>query len=584
MGNQLVQTQMQTIEPTNSRNSKPAHLRQPLFLGLVSLFLLAIVELSIVIWIIYDKSIPCWDTAAHKLNSVYVYELLQHPHLRHLDWYRNIFAVSQLYPPLFYIVSACFKFVFGQLANTELISNMVFAAILFSSLFFIAQVTFKNKLAAFIASVLVFLYPAIFWSAHSALLDFASVSVVALGLACFLWWSQEPQMSRSLALGLVLGLAVLTKNNTPIFFFGPILLDFILALKKHDDHYARIKQLFIVAAISFLVILPWLLLAGPAVSQFIASIQAQNFQVNSSISQSSTTVVPLAHPNYIAEFFTHLHRFALEDLALILSPLLFVCFLGALIKIRPLNRNKAHLVASIVFAILAASAFRWPHQFRYIVPVAIPISALTAGLFANLWSTGKILPRLALLTLGTVAVLQLTFEAFGPYPLLFPDWTKTFLQITHEEFKTRSSMAQMPGVSVSPLPQSDSGILWSLSNIETKTVGKPTYLMIMPNADPINCSPFYYLTKIRKDNIEVASPREHTELGDKVSFNRDKAAYYEWYILKTGDQGLPLYDADSSAAYVKWLAFVHSSGLYKLVNKKALPDGSTLELYKQASK
>ena len=66
----------------------------------------------------------------------------------------------------------------------------------------------------------------------------------------------------------------------------------------------------------------------------------------------------------------------------------------------------------------------------------------------------------------------------------------------------------MPGISVSPLPESDSGIIWALSQIEAQTAGNSTYLMIMPNANPINCSPFYYLTKLRKDNIEVASPRD----------------------------------------------------------------------------
>ncbi len=582
MSNQLTQIQMETIEPANSRNAKPIQLGQPLSTSLACLLLLVTIELSIVVWTMYDKSIPCWDTAVHKLNSFYVYDLLQHPHLRHLDWYRNIFAVSQLYPPLFYIVSASFKFIFGQLANTELISNMAFASLLFGSLYFIARATFQNELAGMIAAVLVFFYPAVFWSAHSALLDFASIAMVGLGLAYFLWWSENPQPRRSLLLGLVFGLTTLTKNNTPIFFVGPILLDIIFALKSHNGkhNYARIKQLCIVGMISIIIILPWLILAGPAVLKFIASIQQQDFQVINSIPQSLAIIPIRCEFNWLAEFFTHLWRFALEDLPLILSPILCVCFLAALISIRPLHKNKIYLFASIIFALLLASAFRWPHQFRYIIPVAVPISILTAGLFAKLWFTRASLPRLILFALGATAFLQITYEAFSPYPLCLPTWTKAIMQFTCEEFKTKSIVAQMPGVSISPLPKSDWGILSSLLSIESASMGNPTTLMIMPNANPINCSPFYYLTKIRKDNIEVASPREHTELGDKVRFNYAIAMWYKWYILKTGDQGLPFCDTKSAAAYDKWLRFVHSSGLYKLVNQKLLSDGSTLQLYK----
>jgi len=546
------------------------------------LLLLVLIEISVLVWTAYDHSIPCWDTAAHKANSYYVFELLKHPHLRQIHWYQSIFAVSQLYPPFFYILSAFLKFILGEMANTELVANLFFIAVLFYSLCYIAKATYTNAFAALIAPVLVFLYPGVFWSTHSALLDCPANAMVALGLACFIWWSQSPQLSKSIILGIIFGLATLTKNNTPIFFIGPLLVDIFCACQKQSNgkrDCARLKQIFIVTLVGAITIAPWLILAGPTVSKFVLSIQTQNFHISSSsVTATSTSNTPFV---WLAEFFSHLSLFTFVDLPLILSPLLCGCFLFALIKIKPLTKNKIYLIASIVVALITASAFRWPHQFRYIVPATIPIAAISAGLFSQLWLTQKNKWRMILIIIAFISFFQFIYEGFNPYPLCLPAWTNIVMQSLGEQFRARLPNPQTPSSTVNPLPDSDWKIVWSLDNIETIAAGKATSLMIMPNANPINCSPFYYLVKIRKDGIEVGSPRQHTELGDKVVFDRNQAIWYQWYILKTGDQGLPLCDAKSSAAYDKWLNFVCKSGLYGLIDKQPLPDGNSLELYKR---
>ena len=557
--------------------------------GFVVLFLLVLIELSVLIWTAYDQSIPCWDTAVHRLNSLKVFGLLQHPHLRNLSWYRDIFAVSQLYPPFFYILSAFLKFIFGRVANTELAANCMFIAILFCSLYCIAKVSYKTELSALLAALLVFLYPAIYWSTHCASLDCATNAMVAAGLACFIWWDQNPTKNRSIILGLTLGLATLTKNNVPIFFAGPILIEIFFAFQRQKQSstqrdYLRIKQLFIVFLTTSIVILPWLLLAGPAVFKFIGSIQQQIFSTNNYVSSNAPIYSFGAFP-WLAEFLTHLHWFTLLDLPLILSPLLFAGFVLTLIwmlvfKIQHLNRTEILMLACLVFALLIASIFRWPHQYRYITPVAIPIAVLTSGMFAHVWLEQKKVLRLGLLIIAVVSFVQFIYTSFSPYPITLPSWINAIVQMSGENFKTHSFIGQLPGASVSPISDSNSSIFWSLSKIELAGSGAPTSLMVMPSTNPINCSAYYYLTKLRKDNIEVASPRQNTELGDKVSFNSQRAQWYKWYILKTGDQGKALCDNESAIEYAKWLQFVHTSGLYKLFDKKTLPDSSILELYR----
>ncbi len=551
-------------------------------LDVLAIFLLVIIESLVLVWTSYDHSIPCWDTAAHKINSYHVFELLKHPHLRSIEWYRSIFAVSPLYPPFFYFLSAILKFFLGINANTELVVNLIFIVVLFYSVRYITKTIYQNRLASLIAPVLIFLYPAVFWSTHSALLDFPANAMIALGLAYFIYWNENPQLSRSIILGIVLGLALLTKNNTPIFFVGPLLVELLglYSKKQHRINYSRLKHLSIVALVGLIVITPWLILAGPKVSKFISSIQAQNFQIHNYQSQNNIASSQLP----ILEFFSHFQLFSFVDLPLILSPLLFVCFLIALHTSKPWDKRKLYLLTSIIFALFTASAFRWPHQFRYIVPVTIPIAAITSKLFSELWTSKKITPRFLLGTIIVLSFVQFVYEDFSPFPIRLPTWMNISMNNIGERFKVRLCNPQNPGVSVNPLPDYDTGIMWSLEKIETASVGKSTSLMIMPNANPINCSPFYYLAEIRNNKIVIGSPREHTELGDKVNFDRTKALWYEWYLLKSGDQGLPLCDTDSSIAYSKWLNFVLHSHFFDLVESKSLPDGSSLGLYRRNTK
>jgi hypothetical protein len=240
-----------------------------------------------------------------------------------------------------------------------------------------------------------------------------------------------------------------------------------------------------------------------------------------------------------------------------------------------------YLLASIGGSIITASAFHWPHQYRYIVPAAAPIAVLTAQMFAQMWQSRRFAWQAALVLIVLTGLLQLIYDAWSPYPLCLPNWTKAIMQAVGEDFKMHLNSLEVPGVSVHPLPDCDWGTSWVLSTIETYKGGQSTTLMIMPGCDEINCSSYYYLTKISKDGIEVASPRQHTELGDQVRFDPKLAAWYEWYVLKTGNQGRKMYNLDSKVAYDQWCDFARNAKLYKRVKTKLLPDGSTMELYRK---
>jgi len=545
------------------------------FLSIGALVSLMVIELSVILWLNYDHSIPCWDTAAHRINSLTIYDLLQNPLPQHLSWWQDIFGVSPLYPPLIYLINGSLKLVLGRHADTEALVNLLFVALMFVATYYGAYFSCNKKGTPLIAAVLVFLYPWVYWSTHNVLLDCSANAMVAVALCLFLWWDIKPLTWKSVFLGITFGLTALTKNNTPLFLAGPILISAILSVTQRD--FKRLCQTGLIVLFAGFTVLPWLILAGAKVSDYISSIQQQDFGISERLT------------NLLQNFST----FAFHDLPMILSPLLFICLIISIANPIYFNRKKAYLLASIIFSICLASVFRWPHQLRYIVPAAIPIAILTSDMFASLWekklwSKKELALQAILILILSISIFQLLYSAFIPYPLALPqsllkpaDKVMTFLGvsnlITNENHNPQ-------GISFLPLPRADWGAFWVLSIIAKESHGKSTKLMIMPNTDTVSCSPYIYLEKLNNqhiNNIMCLNGRDYTVNGDLVHFDPTYARTINWYVLKTGQQGIPLSDQASKEAYAQWHEFVRSSGEFRLAGKRQLPDNSLLELYRR---
>jgi 4-amino-4-deoxy-L-arabinose transferase-like glycosyltransferase len=529
-----------------------------------ALFLLLVIEASIVIWNAFDHALPYWDTAAHRVDSLIVFDQLQHPHFRSIDWYRSLFAVSPFYPPLFYFVSASLKFVLGRLAETELASNLLYVAILFGSVYWAARQTFKNQSTALIAAGLIFLYPLVYWTAHCVLLECASTAMVALALSSFLWWAKEPRLSRSLLVGIIFGLVTLTKTTAATFLVGPVVLAACIALRHRD--YARLGQLCFVASAAALVVLPWAVLAYPVFSKSIASIQSQNLSVND------------PH-NSLIEFSRNLWTVVYQDLPAITGPLLYGCFLIALLSGGFSRAKTSYLLAGVISGIVLCSSFRWVHAYRYAIPVTVVMAVITAEMCTAMWSRHHLWLRSAIIAIGLFAFVRLVYLSFTPYPVRLPAWLDHCLTLAQVDVPVRHYLNQVRGITLRPTPDEDWGVKWALSIIERSSRFQSPCLMVVPSTDTITSSPYCYLSKLYNDKLGMVDCREYTVLGDRVRYNPILANLIEWYVLTTGDQGRPLIDSASKAAYDRWCAFVRTSGHCELRGSKRLPDGSLLQLY-----
>lgn len=565
-------TQIEAVAPATT-SSNPACAKA--HIDWVLLALIVLIELCISVWTAFDHYQPCWDTAAHRLNSIAVYELFQQPDFLNPDWYRSLFTVSPLYPPLFYFVSASLKLVFGPWAQTELMANMILSAVTALSVYCLAKTTFKSKPTGYIAVALMFLYPLTFWSAHVPLLECATIAAVALGLSSFIWWTERPSLIRSLVLGAIIGLAFVTKNNTAVYFVGPLTLHGLLALKARDAK--GIGLLFLVASMAGLVVLPWLIFAGPTVTSYIASIQGQALGTND-------THAPLH------DFLVHFSACIFSDLPMMLSPLLYACFVVALLTTRRLDKNKLALIACGMVATVLICSFRWLHSVRYLLPAAIPIAILTAGMISTAWSVGGLKLRCAIALFTGITFIQFVYTQFNPYPLRLPNLINRMAMLIGAHNKYDPDGATDPaGLTLYPQPLEDWGadsvlsIMERSSNLNRNLIGsgQPVSLVVMPNSVNVSISNYIYNAKARNDIVRAVDSRQYTVMGDRITFDPQRADSIDWYVLKTGNQGRLTTDAASNQAYLQWCNHIRTSKHFDLKGQRLLPDGSLLQLYKR---
>lgn len=122
---------------------------------------------------------------------------------------------------------------------------------------------------------------------------------------------------------------------------------------------------------------------------------------------------------------------------------------------------------------------------------------------------------------------------------------------------------------------------WLRNAIAQNGGGKREFLTVMPSTPEINARRLGLIANGQNWDVRVTTCREWSDIGDRVSFEPQKALYSGWYLIKSGDQGFRFADDDSKTAYAETLDFVMNSGKFAKVAELKLLDGECLALYKQ---
>ncbi|MBI4532815.1 MAG: hypothetical protein HY711_02620 [Candidatus Melainabacteria bacterium] len=138
------------------------------------------------------------------------------------------------------------------------------------------------------------------------------------------------------------------------------------------------------------------------------------------------------------------------------------------------------------------------------------------------------------------------------------------------------------GATLSPTPPRDLwGQTWIVSTIDKAEGSQPVWLNVMPNTAQINVHTLERVAYYLHSPIRPTTSRLWTPLGDSVEYSQKSIHYFDWFLVKSGDQGTKLRDQASVEAYQSIEKYICSSDSFALAASYPLPDGSALSLYRK---
>lgn len=512
-----------------------------------------VVMLSLVYWSWLDHSMPRWDQACHLTSAINCGELLKHPSLDWV-WFKQLFNISDLYPPLVYWVYGIAKSVFGTSRWVDVFLRCGFLTALYFTTFALGLFVSERKVTATVAALLACTYPLTYWLAHNDLLDLPGTVMVSVAILSLMWWKAAPSYKRAMATGAVCALTCMVKQSSVAFLVGPLLFVAYLDLRKMEK--SALRQDIAALLTGILLLVPWLAAGGYQMFYNISQIQQQNFS---------------------ADFLTNFKTYC-SDLLPVCSPLLLVAFaLSLIVSPRSAHKKLAYLTIASIGALIVMSLFKWIPGRRYLAPCLVPIAIYTSIGAEVLWRAGKKQYRILLLTISALAVVQFILYNFYPYPI---PQSKSLDKLLHVYLGCRQDYPRM----TEPYPTlyKDFGAEWTMAMLaEEKNTKRRKVLIFMPDSENVNAASWIYLAKRDGLMLDIWPARIWTMVGDRVRDDLKDLSLPDWYLLKTADQGVPFCDEASESRYESWCSFIRSSGRFSLYGEHQIADGSFLKLYKR---
>ncbi|HEY5286848.1 MAG TPA: glycosyltransferase family 39 protein [Solirubrobacteraceae bacterium] len=165
-------------------------------------------------WLTQDTRVPDWDSAQHMLDSFIVHDAIANG-----SW-TTPFTEFNTYPPLAHIVGALGVFIDGYRRAAVIFAlNLVFVPVLALSCYGIGKLVAGTR-AGLLAVVFALGTPMIVAESHEAYVDPMQAALVALSVWAILASRRFERWGIAALAGLASGLAMLTKETTPIFLAG----------------------------------------------------------------------------------------------------------------------------------------------------------------------------------------------------------------------------------------------------------------------------------------------------------------------------------------------------------------------------
>ena len=449
---------------------------------------------------------PAWDQGYHLSNVFKMYNILDDYNLKILDKFNELLKVTESYRgPLTYFLSAIFiKFSENTYHNAYL-SNQIFSVVCILSIFNLGKVYKKPSVGLW--GAIIFTFSSLIINQRSDyLIDLSLTSFCTLNLLFFTkWYLDDQALSKfSILSGFTLGLIFLTKPTGIVFFIFPLILIIFKLIKKKNNFNKKVCE--IIAFISFfiLTIFPWF--SKNWLTIITSTINAWNWGVNYQDGLEAYSVESWIY--YLKNFpsLFGVMNFSIFSVIFILEKIIQRNIFT--FDFKQINKTNLFLL-SYAFNCYLITALMSSKDIRFILPV---------------------------------------------YPLVCLYFSKFILSKEYKIFSIKSKkIILLISISIS-LFFSENGIIYNsfkikdfnkwphnqiILEIKKENPNLISTLAIIPDTKEINTFNLEAEASRQGENVMVRQV-----ISNKKTY-KDDLKYFDWFLVKTGDQGIMFNEAKS---------------------------------------
>jgi 4-amino-4-deoxy-L-arabinose transferase-like glycosyltransferase len=470
------------------------------------------------VWVSIDRRPPEWDHANHLERALRCHRSLAEGRL-----WAAISGDSAFYPPLVPCAAGVLYFAFPIVPLTAQAVMLAFLALGMAAVFGVGRILWDDR-AGLLAAFLFGTAPFVVFSLLNFQLDLPLASIVALTLWILLRTQGFRRPAWTAALGLVVGLGLLTKPTYLVYVAAPIVHQ-AFAGSRGGEGRRRLALLGLAAGIAAVIALPWY---GQRIVGMPFQVVDRSFKQAAEADQAAlfSWTWLLFYPRVFQPQFG------------LLAGLACVWGLWALWRDR---RARAYLWLATLPGLFVFSIIQ-NRNLRYTLPL-LPAAALVAA--AGIRSFRMPWRRVAVVALVAAAALQVSMTTFAIPP---PPTLDVFLT---------------PIVLPLPPMRTDWQQQRILDELMRVSGGKPARVAVVPNYNFLAVSNLRYEALVRQLPLEVTRAWAGPPLG------------VDLMVLKTGSQG-PSFSAAKPEGIMRAFAGGDPdlATAFPVVAEYPLPDGS----------
>lgn len=181
-------------------------------------------------WLSYDTVPPNWDSSVHLLSAAGYHTVLasitessDFSATALLRALKEMVRVDRgVYPPLFPLAASFIPFLGTSSADSLIMANCLFAAILALALHQIGR-KIHSEATGVLSAVIILLYPAVVGFSRMFMLDLALLAMTALSFYLLLYSERFSNATYTFLFGVSFGLGLLTKPTFLTFISMPLI-------------------------------------------------------------------------------------------------------------------------------------------------------------------------------------------------------------------------------------------------------------------------------------------------------------------------------------------------------------------------